>query len=73
MQMLEQTVEYVLRFGGRCCGCADEDGICPTNGTPCDPAPKKAVIEHTLKAHEYGISHGFIESPFTRPTQEVEP
>lgn len=68
MNKLKQTIDYIMRFGGRCRDCADEDGVCPADGTPCDPAAKKAVIEHTLKALEYGISHGFIVDPFTRPT-----
>lgn len=72
MQTHKETIDYVMRFGGRCRDCADEDGICPTNGTPCEPAPKRAVIEHTLKALEYGMSHGFIQSPFTRPSAPVE-
>lgn len=63
----EQVVSYVLRYGGRCRDCADEDGICPTNGIPCEPEVKRAVINHTLKALGYGISHGFIADPFTRP------
>lgn len=72
MQTLEQTIDYVMRYGGHCRDCADEDGICPRDGTPCEPAPKRAVIEHTLKALEYGISHGFIQSPFTRPAAPVK-
>ncbi|WP_435657231.1 hypothetical protein [Brucella pituitosa] len=72
MQTLKQTIDYVMCYGGHCRDCADEDGICPRDGTPCGPAPKRAVIEHTLKALEYGISHGFIQSPFTRPAAPVE-
>lgn len=72
MQTLKQTIDYVMRYGGHCRDCADEDGICPRDGTPCEPAPKRAVIEHTLKALEYGMSHGFIQSPFTRPAAPVE-
>jgi len=34
---------------------------------PCEPEVKRAVINHTLKALGYGISHGFIADPFTRP------
>jgi|GEM_PF-5827712 len=72
MQTLKQTIDYVMRYGGHCRDCADEDGICPRDGTPCEPAPKRAVIEHTLKALEYGMSRGFIQSPFTRPVAPVE-
>ncbi len=67
-----QTIDYVMRYGGHCRDCADEDGICPRDGTPCEPAPKRAVIEHTLKALEYGMSRGFIQSPFPRPVAPVE-
>lgn len=63
----ELIVSYVLRYGGRCRDCADADGICPNTDMPCGFELKTAVIKHTLKALEYGISHGFIADPFTRP------
>jgi len=57
-------VEYAMHYGPRCRDCADAFGTCPGNGTPCDPDAFKAVVEHTLKAWEYGIKHGFMDNPF---------
>ena len=54
----DQTVNYVLRYGGMCRDCADQDGICPTSGLPC-AGPEKAV-RHMLKALRYGIENGFL-------------
>lgn len=71
VQTFNQIIDYVMRYGGRCSDCADEDGICPTNGTPCEPKVKRAVIEHTLKSLEYGLSHGFIENPFSLPVPDA--
>ncbi|MGK8640357.1 hypothetical protein ACRS7F_13375 [Brucella anthropi] len=71
VQAFNQIIDYVMRYGGRCRDCADEDGICPTNGTPCEPKVKRAVIEHTLKSLEYGLSHGFIENPFSIPKPDA--
>jgi hypothetical protein len=71
VQTFNQIIDYVMRYGGRCRDCADEDGICPTNGTPCEPKVKRAVIEHTLKSLEYGLSHGFIENPFSIPKPDA--
>lgn len=56
--------DYVVRYGGRCRDCADEDGVCPSKGTPCDPTVERAVISKTISALKYGIDHGFIENPF---------
>ncbi len=53
------TIDYVLRYGGRCRECADHLGICPS-GLPCDVDDAKTAIRHVLKALNYGISHGFL-------------
>jgi len=71
VKTFNQIIDYVMRYGGRCRDCADEDGVCPTNRTPCEPKVKRAVIEHTLKSLEYGLSHGFIENPFSLPAPDA--
>ncbi|MBA8846216.1 hypothetical protein FHW02_004306 [Ochrobactrum sp. RH1CCR137] len=71
VKTFNQIIDYVMRYGGRCRDCADEDGVCPTNGTPCEPKVKRAVIEHTLRSLEYGLSHGFIENPFSIPAPDA--
>lgn len=69
---MSDVVGYVMRYGGMCRDCADADGVCPTTGMPCDTGQRKAVIEHTIKALEYGIKHGFIENPFDQRRKEQE-
>lgn len=68
--MTSELIDYVGRYGGNCRDCADNDGVCD-RGTPCDPKVFRAAIEHTIKALEYGIKHGFIENPFTRAIPDV--
>lgn len=58
----EAMVDYVLRYGGRCRDCADEFGICPSSGLPCDVGKAKQAIHHTLEAIAYGTKHGYIEA-----------
>lgn len=70
-QTFDQIVSYVLRYGGKCRDCADVDGICPNTDMPCGFELKTAVIKHTLKALEYGMSHGFIENPFSLPAPDA--
>lgn len=64
---LEATVDYVLQYGGRCRGCADEAGICPHSGLACDPDDAAKVIRYVLRAAEYGRSNGYIEALSTAP------
>jgi hypothetical protein len=45
---LREAVDYVARYGGMCRDCADNHGVCPTSGLPCDD-PQKA-IERVLRA-----------------------
>lgn len=52
------VVDYVLRFGSRCRDCADEDGVCPASGLPCEGARK--AVEHVVGALNYGVEHGYI-------------
>ncbi len=68
--MTSEIINYVGRYGGSCRDCADNDGVCD-RGTPCDPKVFRAAIEHTIKALDYGIKHGFIENPFTSAVPDV--
>jgi hypothetical protein len=62
--IMEALTTYVLRYGGMCRDCADENGTCPHSGMPCDPDVCRPVVRRTIKALAYGIEHGFIASPF---------
>lgn len=64
-----ETIDYVLRYGGRCRDCADHHGLCPS-GLPCDVDDAKTAIRWVLKALNYGIVNGFVPSP--RPSQSAE-
>jgi hypothetical protein len=55
--------DYVMHYGGRCRDCADEDGICPSTGLPCDQPLKRKAVEFVLEAITYGHEHGFIVAP----------
>lgn len=57
-------IDYAIRYQSGCRDCADENGICPMNGTPCNSDAFRAVIEHTLRAWTYGIKYGYMENPF---------
>lgn len=61
----DALVEYAMHYGSGCKDCADAvDGMCLNrDGMPCNPFVKRAVARHTIKALEYGITHGFIVSP----------
>lgn len=61
-----ETIDYVLRYGGRCRECADRLGLCH-NGLPCDVDDAKTAIRWVLKALNYGISNGFLASPAVAP------
>lgn len=60
----EQIIGYVSRFGGMCRDCADENGVCPHSGAPCDSGQRRAVIAGTIEALRYGIEHRFIPNIF---------
>lgn len=62
--IMEALTSYVLRYGGMCRDCADENGTCPHSGMPCDPDVCRPVVRRTIQALAYGIEHGFIASPF---------
>lgn len=57
-------VDYALHYGARCRDCADSDGVCPQDGTPCDPDIERAVVRRTLDAWRYGIANGYMDNPF---------
>ncbi len=56
--LTDDVVRYVSRFGGRCRDCADEAGVCPGSGLPCD-SPDKA-IRHVIAALNYGFGNGYL-------------
>lgn len=56
-------IDYVMRYGGRCRGCADENGTCPTSGLPCSPDDARKAIAWVLDAVAYGTRHGYLATP----------
>lgn len=60
-----EPIAYASHYGGRCRGCADENGVCPTSGLPCDPDERLKAAAHCLKAWQYGIEHGHMDNPFS--------
>lgn len=57
----DDVVRYIARYGGMCRACADEDGICPTSGLPCENTDK--AIRSVLEALSYGLKHGHVILP----------
>lgn len=58
----EEMVQYAKRYGGMCRDCADENGICPTDGIAC--GGKETAVRFAADAINYGIKNGFIANPF---------
>ena len=56
----DPIVTYIMRYGGMCRGCADEDGVCPTSGLPCDTKDARKAVAWVLNAYKYGIKHDYI-------------
>lgn len=54
-----QTLRYVSQFGGFCRDCADNRGVCPNSGLPCDDRLK--AIKWVIDAINYGAEHGFLK------------
>lgn len=53
---IAESVETVLHYGPRCRDCADEDGICPASGLPCDVGLRRKAINHILRALAYNAA-----------------
>lgn len=62
----KDTIDYVMRYGGRCRDCADENGTCPHSGLPCDTDAASKVIGFVLRAVDYGRRHGYLTTPPSR-------
>lgn len=56
-----EELDYISRWGGMCRGCADEDGICPSSGLPCEDEPRNRAIRHVVAALRYGQGHGYLK------------
>lgn len=60
-EKIEELIEYILQYGGRCRDCADCNGTCQDNGfTSCDQAVRRKQIAAHIRALQYGFQHGFI-------------
>lgn len=60
IKVTQDLIDYVIRYGGRCRDCADENGVCPSSGLPCDGAGK--AVRHVFDAYNYGVENGFIKN-----------
>lgn len=61
IEITEELIRYIVRYGGSCRDCADEAGVCPSSGLPCEGADK--AVRHVLTALNYGSKHGYLPSP----------
>lgn len=69
IEITDELVAYVQRYGPRCRDCADEQGFCPSTGIGCGESDK--AVRWVLGALNYGVSHGFISLSAT-PKDRVE-
>ena len=58
----KNTLAYVQHFGGRCRECADNRGVCPNTGLPCNPEQRVQAIKWVVDAINYGTEHGFMKA-----------
>lgn len=65
IEITNEVVSFISRYGGRCRDCADEDGICPTSGLPCEGYIK--AIRHVLEALNYGMANGYLSASPSQP------
>jgi len=63
----DEVVGYVMRYGGMCRDCADENGICPRAGLPCESAPARKAVRHVIEAVNYGLRHGYLSRAANAP------
>lgn len=59
----DETIMYVLRYGGRCRECADNFGICEGSGLPCQRDEARKAARHVIEAINYGFGNGFMPLP----------
>jgi len=65
MAFTDEHVNYINRYGGFCRDCADENGVCPSRGLPCQDSDK--AIRFVLNALAYGVNHGYVSRPLAAP------
>lgn len=56
----DEAIRYVLHYGSGCRDCADEAGVCPGTGLPCEVPAAQNAIRHVIRALNYGLSHGLL-------------
>jgi|GEM_PF-5916824 len=61
IQVTNEVVDYIGRYGGFCRDCADENGVCPSSGLPC--AGRDKAIRHVLNAYTYPGGEGMSDQP----------
>lgn len=58
--LTDEVVRYIAHYGGMCRDCADEDGVCPRSGLPCNDSEK--AIRYVINACNYGVMNGFLRA-----------
>ena len=53
----DELLHFLIRYGGNCRDCADENGFCPRTGIGC--GERRKACEFILGALEYGTEHNF--------------
>lgn len=65
------VIDYVMRYGGKCRGCADENGVFPTSGLPCASDDARKAVAWVLDAVAYGLKHGYLPAAPALPVEGV--
>ena len=61
MALSDEHIDYINRYYSRCRDCADEAGVCPSSGLPCDGSKK--AIQAVLGALAYGVNMNYVPPP----------
>lgn len=68
IHVTEEHADYVLRANGRCRDCADNEGMCPMSGLPCDPQKARDVVNYVLSTLMYGVNNKMIPGLIEKET-----
>lgn len=68
VKFTEQHIQYIERYNGRCRDCADENGVCPSSGLPCENSKK--AVKSVLDALSYGVNNNYLPSLYALKDQD---
>lgn len=72
IQESEDEVGFVLRYGGRCRECGDQDFVCPKSGLSCHRDEARKTVRFVLKAHEHYLAMRSKDHSMGDDVQEVQ-